>query len=143
MGAPQGHPGYAGSELGGRPTRYTSEYIEHEADAFEKWMEQPSSIYFKRFAINRGYHPQRLSEFAAQNERFSEVYERAKAWQEAKLVEGGLLNEFNAGFTKFVLGNTAGWTEKTQVSGDAINPLQFVLDKVDGRSKELVIDDQE
>ena len=62
----------------------------------------------------------------------------AQAWQEAKLVDGGLNNIYNAGFTKFVMGNTCGWTDKQQVSGDAINPLSILLQKVDGSSKDLI-----
>lgn len=140
MGAPRNHKPYPGCENGGRPEKYTKAFIENEADAFLEWIKNPGSIYFKRFAIDRGYHPNRLSEFAEQNEKFSGVYEKVKAWQEVRLVEGGLLSEFNAGFTKFVMGNTCGWVEKqeTKVSGDTANPLAFLLQHVDGGSKDLV-----
>lgn len=139
MPAPKNHKPYPGCENGGRPEKYTKTFIEKEADAFLEWMKHPESIYFKRFAIDRGYHPNRLAEFAEQNEKFSGVYEKAKAWQEVRFVEGGLLSEFNAGFTKFVMGNICGWVEKqeTKVSGDAANPLAFLLQKVDGQSKDL------
>jgi len=67
----------------------------------------------------------------------------AKAWQETRLAEGGLTSEFNSGFCKFVMGNTCGWVDKqeTKISGDAENPLAFLLQNVDGRSKDLVTDD--
>lgn len=106
-------------------------------------MKHPESIYFKKFAIDRGYHPNRLAEFAEQNEKFSGVYEKAKAWQEVRLVEGGLLSEFHAGFTKFVMGNVCGWIDKqeTRVSGNAANPLAFLLQRVDGASRDLVHED--
>lgn len=140
MPAPKNHKPYPGCENGGRPEKYTKAFIESEADAFSEWMSHPESIYFKKFAINRGYHPNRLAEFAEQNEKFSGVYEKAKAWQEVRFVEGGLLSEFNAGFTKFVMGNVCGWVEKqeTKVSGDAANPLAFLLQKADGSSRDLV-----
>src|SRR5271154_77221 len=140
MPAPLNHPPYPGCETGGRPTKYTQEFIEEEADAFLAWMNKPGSIYFKRFAVDRGYHPNRLAEFAEQNEKFSCAYERAKAWQEMRLVEGGLLNEFSGSFTKFVMGNVCGWTDRveTKVSGDAVNPLTFLLQQVDGETKDLV-----
>jgi DNA-packaging protein gp3 len=145
MGAPRGHSPYSGCETGGRPVIYTDEFIENEADEFKKWMQLPNSIYFKKFALNRGYHPQRLTEFASQNQKFSEVYEKAKVWQECKLVEGGLLGDYNAGFTKFVMGNTCGWAEKsqTQVSGDTANPLEFLLNRIDGTTKDLIADERE
>lgn len=140
MPVPKNHKPYPGCENGGRPEKYTKAFIELEADAFLEWIKHLESIYFKRFAIERGYHPNRLAEFAEQNEKFSGVYEKAKAWQEVRLVEGGLLSEFNAGFTKFVMGNVCGWAEKqeTKVCGNAANPLAFLLQKVDGQSKNLV-----
>ena len=138
MPAPKGHKPYPGCETGGRPLKYTPEYIEKEAEAFLLWMQLPDSIYFKRFALDRGYSPNRLPEFAADNEKFAVVYEKAKAWHEIKLVEGGLLGAFNAGFTKFVMGNTCGWFEKQQIVGDTANPLEFLIKNTDGTSKELV-----
>jgi len=142
MPAPKGHPPYQGCEkggvLGGRPEKYTQERIEEEADAFLEWMGQPESIWYKDFALERGYHPEYLSIWAKMNKRFSQVYERSKEWQQSKLVKGGLLNQFNAGFTKFVMSNTCGWYEKQQIAGDAVNPLEFLLKTVDGSTKELV-----
>lgn len=145
MPAPLNHPPYAGCETGGRPTKYTAEFIEAEAEAFKEWMQKPDSIYFKRFAVNRGYHPNRLVEFASQNEKFSCVYAQAQAWQECRLAEGGLTSEFNSGFCKFVMGNVCGWAEKTEtkVSGDSANPLAFVLQNIDGTTKDLINGDQE
>lgn len=145
MPAPKNHPPYEGCETGGRPTKYTQEFIEGEADAFVRWMQEPGNIYFKRFALDRGYHPQRLSEFAELNEKFSEVYKQAKAWQECCLAEGGLMGEFNGNFCKFVMGNVCGWADRTEtkLSGDSVNPLAFVLKNVDGTSKELITDDEQ
>jgi DNA-packaging protein gp3 len=142
MAAPKGHEPYAGcekgGELGGRPEKYTQEKIEWEADAFLEWMARPDSIWYKDFALERGYPAEYLSIWAKSNKRFSQVYERAKEWQQSKLVKGGLLNQFNAGFTKFVMSNTCGWTDRQQISGDAANPLSLLLQKVDGGTKDLV-----
>lgn len=143
MVAPKGHEPYLGCETGGRPTKYTKEFIEGEADALEEWMRKPESIYFKRFAFDRGYSQQRLSEFAEMNQKFSETLTRAREWQEIRFVEGGLTEEFNGSFCKFVMGNACGWSDKMEnkISGDAANPLQFLLEKIDGKSKELAIDE--
>lgn len=138
MPAPKGHKPYPGSEKGGRPTKYTVEFIELEADAFDRWMQREDSLWYKDFALERGYLPDRLTEWAKVNEKFSRVYRKSQEWQQSKLVKGGLLNQFNAGFTKFVMGNTCGWSDKQQVSGDNANPLAFLLQKVDGQSKDLV-----
>lgn len=145
MSPPKGHLPYNTHGEGGRPQKYTQEFIEAEADALEKWMQEPSSIYFKRFAFDRGYSQQRLSEFAEVNHRFSETLAKAREWQEIRLAEGGLTNEFNPGFCKFVMGNICGWSDKqeTKLSGDAANPLKFLLEKIDGEGKEFVADEPE
>lgn len=144
MPAPLGHEPYPGCETGGRTTKYTPEFLENEAKAFEEWMKIPGSIYFKRFALDRGYSPQRLPEFAQQSEKFSEVYKKAKEWQEIRLAEGGLTSEFNGGFCKFVMANICGWAERqeTKVSGDALNPLAFLMKESNQSTKELVNDSE-
>ena len=128
----------------GAPEKYTDEWIEKESEAFIEWMKLPESIFFKSFAIERGYHPNRLQEFADKSPIFSGVLNKAKAWQEQKLINFALFNKINAGMTKFVLANHHGYVEKTQVSGDAANPLSFLLEK-SSPSKDLVDDsgDQE
>lgn len=139
MPAPKGHPPYPGGETGGRPKKYTPEFIEKEADAFIEWMGREDSIWYEDFALQRGYSPSLFSEWAKENERFSAVYEKAKSWQKSLLVKGGLLNKFNSNIVKLVLFNTVGWSEKqeTKLSGDAANPLAFVLGAIDGTTKEL------
>jgi hypothetical protein len=145
MAAQQGHPAYNTQGEGGRPVKYTPEFIEAEADALEKWMQNPSNIYFKRFAFDRGYSYQRLSEFAEVNQRFSETMTRAREWQEIRLAEGGLTNEFNGNFCKFVMYNACGWVDKVEnkISGDAAKPLSFLLQNIDGKSKELLSNDEQ
>lgn len=140
MPAPLNHPPYNVNGEGGRPIKYTQEFIEAEAAALEEWMQNPGNIYFKRFAFDRGYSQQRLSEFAEVNQKFSETLARGREWQEIRLAEGGLTNEFNSNFCKFVMYNACGWVDKqeTKVSGDAANPLAFILKDVDGSTKELV-----
>ncbi|MEI8329711.1 MAG: terminase small subunit [Chlamydiia bacterium] len=138
MPAPKNHKPYPGCERGGRPIKYTVEFIEAEADAFEAWMQREDSLWYKDFALERGYLPDQLSEWAKINEKFSRTYRKSQEWQQSKLIKGGLLNQFNAGFTKFVMGNTCGWSDKQQIGGDAVNPLSFLLQRVDGSSKDLV-----
>jgi hypothetical protein len=135
MPAPKGHKPYPGCETGGRPSQFD---VEEEADAFEAWMQRGDSLWYKDFALERGYLPDQLSEWSKKNEKFARVYKKSQEWQQSKLLKGGLLNKFNAGFCKFVMGNTCGWYEKQQISGDSANPLQFLLERIDGTSKELV-----
>ena len=139
-GGPKGHPPYPGCETGGRPKIYTQEFMEKEAVAFAAWMKKKDSIYFKNFAVERGYHPEKLADFARESEKFNLVYRQAKPWQEGKLAKGGLTNKYNSGFCKFVMANTCGWRERTEtkITGDSENPLKFILEKADGATKDLV-----
>ena len=126
-------------DLGGRPVKYTKEFLDNEAEEFLKWMKLPKSVFFKRFAINRGYSPSRLIEFANQNERFSVVYRFAQEWQEMRLAEGGLTREFDAGFTKFVMAKVCGWREEKNVNITSNgNPLPDWAKQAEGQSKDLV-----
>lgn len=139
MPAPKGHKPYnTGADRGGRPRKWTAERIEQEADAFEEWMSRPDSIWYEDFCLERGYLPDNLVRWAKENERFCTVYKKSQVWQKSKLVRGGLLNTYNSGFTKFVMGNTCGWSDKQQIGGDAASPLSFILQRVDGASKDLV-----
>jgi hypothetical protein len=138
MPAPKGHEPYPGCEKGGRPPQFN---IEEEAEAFEAWMKKEDSIWYKDFALERGYLPDQLSEWSKKNEKFARVYKKSQEWQQSKLVKGGLLSKYNSGFCKFVMGNTCGWYDKQQISGDSANPLEFLLIGIDGGSKELVSDE--
>lgn len=140
MPAPKGHEPYNKNREGGRPVKYTTEFIEKEAEAFDEWMKKSSSMWYKDFCLERNYLPDVLTDMASRNERFSEVYKKSQVWQESLLVRAGLLNKFNPPFTKFVLANTSGWSDKQQtvLSGDAANPLNWAIAQVDGITKDLI-----
>ena len=126
---------------GGAPEIYSTEWISNEAKLFREWLQKPDSLFFTKFATDRGYCIQRLTEFADKSIEFSEVLKYAKDTQHNRLVTCGLKNETNAGLTKFVLANHHGYTERQQISGDAANPIGFLLTKADGESQELVSND--
>ncbi len=125
----------------GRPKIYDDPFIENEAEEFIEWMQSPENIWFEDFAFARGYSPKRFYEWVKKNPVFAEAFETVQHMQKGKLIKGGLLEEFNAGFTKFVMANACGWYEKQQISGDVANPLSFLLQKVDGSSRELISDE--
>lgn len=145
MPAPLNHPPYPGCETGGRPKEWTDALIEEIADRFDAWMDRPDSIWYEDFCLEHGLDPDLLSKFSKKNEKFRGVYIKSKVWQKSKLVKGGLFNLYNASFTKFVMSNTCGWSEKSEakLSGDSVNPLAFVVQNVDGGTKELVQNDEQ
>lgn len=144
MPAPLGHPPYAGCETGGRPCRYSKEDIERYADEFKEWLNDPSHVWFKDFCLDNDIDPDLMPEWAKENEKFNGVYRFAKHRQESRLVNGGLLSTYNGSIVKLVLANAHGWTDKSEakISGDAVNPLAFLLQSVDGKSKDLVNEDE-
>lgn len=122
-------------EGGGRPEIYTLEWLDKEADLIVEWTKNPKNIYLKRFCLERGYNPSRMTEFAKKSEKFSLALSYVKEWQEVRLAEGGLLGEFNSGFCKFIMGNIcAGFKETAPIQ---INSLED-FKTIDGTSKDLV-----
>lgn len=88
MPAPKGHPPFAGCEKGGRPIKYTKEFIESEAEAFLAWMSKENSIWYKDFALERGYLPDQLSEWARINEKFSACISSRRLGSNQSLAKG-------------------------------------------------------
>jgi hypothetical protein len=52
--------------------------------------------------------------------------QRAKLVQECRLVEMGITRKGDPGSIKFILQNKSDWKEKSEVSGNAANPLANV-----------------
>lgn len=145
MGAPKGHEPYNKNGEGGRPLKYTDEFIEKEAEAFEEWITRKDSLWFEEFAHQRGYLGENLSLFANSNKRFSVAYKKAKEWQKYLLIKGGLLKKFNSNTTALLLSHNYGIHSKSEsvISGDAANPFSALVHVVQGETKELVNDKEE
>ena len=144
MPAPKGHPPYPGCETGGRPRRYSIEDIERFADELLQWMKNESRFWFKDFCLERDIDPDFMAEWAKENEKFNGAYKLAKGLQESRIFKGSMLETFNSGMSKFALMNCHGWADKqeSKISGDPVNPLGFILDSVNGNTKELVKDNE-
>lgn len=143
MPAPKGHKPYKGAETGGRPRRYSLAEIDAFADELLKWLKTPTNIWFKDFCLDKDINPDLMSEWAKESEKFGGAYALAKARQESRLVNGGLMELYNGSIVKFVLSNAHGWADKQEakLSGDAANPLAVFLQSADGKTKDLVNDD--
>lgn len=144
MPAPKGHPNYDTEGLAGRPKTYDKEFVENKADELLKWAEEPNNIFPEKFIISCKINPKRMYEWIEWNERFREAYQIISKKQEFRLKEGALFKEMESGMAKFLLINNHGYAEKTEtkVSGDANNPLSFIIDNIQS-SKELVSGEKE
>ena len=143
MPAPLNHPSYAGCETGGRPRKYSIGEIEAFADEFIAWMKIPTNIWFKDFCLDRNIDPDLMAEWAIENDKFNGAYRLAKHRQESRLLNGGLMNQYNSSIVKFVLANAHGWTEKQEakVSGNAADTLPTWLAGALNKSMDLVNED--
>jgi hypothetical protein len=141
MAPQQGHEAYNTNGEGGRPRRYSKEDIDKLADEFNVWLKNSSNVWLKDFCLERDIDPDLMSEWAQENDRFNGVYKRSKHIQQSRLINGGLMNAYNGSIVKLVLANAHGWIDnksEAKISGDAVNPLAFILQNVDGTTKELV-----
>lgn len=99
------------------PWIYTPEQLKEEARLFKEWMDKPESIFFKQFAVERGYPAQRMSEFAEESPEFALVYHQAKEWQEAKIATKAFWgNGVNSKIAQLMLNVHHNWIEKQTIS---------------------------
>jgi len=108
MGAPKIEESHNKKDLGGRPIKYTDEFIEKEADELEKWLNESKFTWFEEFALKRDYNPDLLSEWAEKNKRFSGAFKKAKSHQRVLLMKCGLDKSFNFNMVQLLLGNQYG-----------------------------------
>lgn len=91
--------------------KYPDEYISELADKLDVWINEPDKFWLGSFAADNGFGKQRLTEFAAKNDKFASAYERAKQIQENKLFMLGLSGKGNVTMAIFALKNVAGWRD--------------------------------
>ena len=111
MAAPKGNKYAVGPHKEHKDKLYTDEFIEEQADLLLEWMKKPHNIFFRAFALEQGYSSQRMYEWNKRNKVFAEAFETVRDWQEIKLVNSGLFERTNAGFTKFLLVTTHDYVE--------------------------------
>lgn len=122
----------------GRPVEWTEERIANEAALFNTWLNDEKNYYFNKFALDRGYTSAMLNQLADKSPIFAKTLHRARELQEQRIATNSLDRTFDGNFAKFVLANRHGWKEKTEISGDAANPLSFILGNIDGKTKDII-----
>lgn len=140
MPAPKGHAPYPGCEKGGKPKVHTKEFIDSEADALEEWMKKKDNIFYQTFCYERGYSKNRLPEWALVNDKFAVTYAKSRDRQEGMLLHGALTKKYCYNAAALVLSHSYGMHAKTEqtISGDSSNPLAWIINSVDGNTRNLV-----
>lgn len=127
---------------GGRKKIWTEEKIMEEGMALLEWMENPKNFYMYQFATERGYVNSKFADFCRDSEDFKDIYQRALDWQENKIIQLGMLKKLDNQMTKMVLINKHRWFDKTETVVTGTQNLRFLLDDVDGKTKDLVDEDR-
>ena len=115
---------------GGRPEIWTREKLLELTDKFYKWMQRPDVMYVKTFCHENGFLAAQADEFCLKCPEFSLAWKKSKQWQEQRLITNAITKQYSEGMVKFVLTNVHGWREKSEISGDVMNPLASMLDKI-------------
>jgi hypothetical protein len=125
--------------LGGRPPKYTDAFADQLVEYFDTPPTREVVVKDKQgnettqvlpgvfptlamFAANIGVCRDTLHDWATaknpngtqRNPRFSDAYKRAKALQEANLVEGTMAGAYNSTFAIFTAKNVLGWRDKVE-----------------------------
>ncbi len=111
----RGKPKDGSKNPGGRPTEYTDDVIESMADRLVDWAQAHDALYLESFCKSERTYPQRLTEFAAKNPKFSESLKIAKCANAANIGEAVAAGEIPPAVGIFGL-KQHGHTEKHDVS---------------------------
>jgi len=95
--------------------KWTDDEIMLVGDELVAWMKLPANYYITRFCTQNMICRQRIAEWAAKNEYFSQCLDIAKGIQESKLVDMGITNGKNCGMAIFVLKNVAGMRDRQEI----------------------------
>ncbi len=127
---------FAVGNNGGRPREWTDADIALETQALKDWIKDPKNYFLTSFLIQRDLFKEQMERFARYNEEFRLTFDKAKLVQEQRLVDLAVSKKGDGGFIKFVLQNKAGWKEKSEISGDAANPLAVILERIGQTAKD-------
>lgn len=141
MPAPKGHPPYNKNGEGGRPKIYDDKFLSELAKKLDEWVEaDQNNIFIERFCLANNIPSRKITDFKKTSERFSEAYDKLLDKQKVAMFEGGLRRKFAHPMCALILSYNHGVYQKTEqkISGDVANPLAFVVEEVDGITKDLV-----
>lgn len=142
MPSPIGHPAYNVNGEGGRPKRYTDEYIEILAYELNNWINIPENIFIENFCLKHDIPEQKITENLIKNDRFCEAYNKLKTKQKVTLFEGSLKKTFAHPMCALLLSHNHGIVTKTEqkIVANVDSSLAVLIEKNDGSSKDIIND---
>lgn len=114
-GRPKGwKPADHGKNPGGRPLEWTPERIAEMAGELEEWAQQDDSLFFQSFCKQQGTYPQKLTELAAKDPKFSEALKFARNACESNMAEGTVKGNIPPAMGIFSL-KQHNWRDKAEI----------------------------
>lgn len=110
----KGKPLDGGKNPGGHPKEWTTERIEALAVKLDKWSTSKNARFLEAFCKTNRTYPQRLSEFAKENEKFAESLKVAKASCAANIAQATFSGRCPPAFGIFALKQHE-WTDSANV----------------------------
>jgi hypothetical protein len=140
MAAPKGHVAYEGC---GRPKEYTKDIVDELAMHLEEWIEEKDNLFIQKFAYEMRFNHRKVSEFKDISPKFREACDRLDAKQQFSIFEGGLKRKYAHPMCALILSSNHNINLKTEqkLSGSTTDPVEFLLSKADGNTKDLVEDE--
>lgn len=113
---------------GGRPTKYNAD-IQRIADEYlDNYTRVIPSVDDLSFHLNVAMST--IHKWAKQHPEFSGALDRIKAEQKLKVLDGGLMGDFNAAISKLVLHNH-GYSDKTEVDTTSSDGSMSPVSKIE------------
>lgn len=141
MPAPKGHPNY-NTKNQGRPKLYTEEYANELALKLYEWMQIPDNIFIEKFAYENKFSDDKVSLELIKHKNFRDAYSLLKTKQKYALFEGSLKRRYSHNMAALILSHNHGiyLKEEKKLSGDAENPLSFLLSTTESKQLEFIGD---
>lgn len=142
MAPPKGHAPYPGCETGGRPTIYTDDVVTNLTDLLLEWMQTPENIFIERFCYEYDLPEDDIARVLVKHDKFLRAYKKLKTKQKYSLFEGSLKRRYSHNMCALVLSHSHGiyLKEEKKLSGDAENPLSFLLSTTESKQLEFIGD---
>jgi hypothetical protein len=119
----RGKPKDGSKNPGGRPIEWTDTEIEAMGNRLVEWAQSHDALYLESFCKRERTYPQKMTEFAAKNEKFSESLKIAKCANAANIGEAVAAGEIPPAVGIFGL-KQHGHTEKHEVNHSGAVTIQ-------------------
>ncbi len=141
MAPPKGHAPYKGCETGGRPIKYTLEYVNELADDLYTWVKDHNdNLFIEDWCLENDIPEEAISTDLIKFDKFSKAYNRLKTKQKVGIFKGGLKRKFAHPMCALLLshGHNIHAKTETTVTNNNQDSLSSIIDDIDGNTKDLI-----